>query len=189
MNELKSNKEKIIKKLISGGIVFMPTNTIPGLICLTSNISAVNRLYELKKRNKSKPPTIIISKVHQLISLGIEVPSEGVISKYWPGKTSLVLEIKEDHIEELYYLHRSQNSLAIRLAEESILTEIIDEVGPLATSSANFEGEKPALDAYQARLYFGDSVELYVDCDDMYKNNQASTILKVNKDGSVIKIR
>ena len=64
---------------------------------------------------------------------------------------------------------------------------MIKETGPLVAPSANTEGMPPAKNIFQAREYFGETV-------DFYKNggsviSEPSTIVKINQDGTIVKIR
>ena len=50
-----------IKVLTNGGIILYPTDTIWGIGCDATNEKAVKKIYELKKRSKSKALIILIS--------------------------------------------------------------------------------------------------------------------------------
>ena len=66
-----NNVDKLSKILMDGGIVFIETDTIPGLVCIADYKTSIEKLYELKNRDKNKPPTIIISDNTQLNKLKI----------------------------------------------------------------------------------------------------------------------
>ena len=50
-----------VKVLTNGGIILYPTDTIWGIGCDATNEEAVKKIYELKKRSKSKALIILIS--------------------------------------------------------------------------------------------------------------------------------
>ena len=60
------NNKNLVKILKKGGVAVMPTDTIYGIVGQAENISTVNRIYNLKKRNPEKPCIILISNIEQL---------------------------------------------------------------------------------------------------------------------------
>ena len=60
-NLLNIMKQDIIKILKNGGVGIMPTDTLYGLVGSAYSKKAVNRIYKLKKRKKSKKLIVLIS--------------------------------------------------------------------------------------------------------------------------------
>jgi L-threonylcarbamoyladenylate synthase len=81
----------------------------------------------------------------------------------------------------LEYLHRGKMSLAVRIPRPKELKELLQKTGPLLTSSANHPGEAPASRIAEAKKYFGDQVDFYVDGGDMSRH-APSTIIRVVDD-------
>ncbi len=164
----------------------MPTDTIPGLVCIAQDAKAVEKLFELKGRDLNKPPTVIISDISQLEELHLLKPNQNVVKKYWKEKISLVLAVDSSYIEQTAYLHRGKGSLAVRISSDKQLTSVIRKTGPLATTSANPQGMQPAYSSEEAKRYFGSNVDLYVSV--QVSNRKPSTIVKI-VNGNVKKIR
>ena len=59
------------------------------------------------------------------------------------------------------------------------LQNLIKQVGPLVSTSANAEGERPAQSVEQARKYFGEQLDFYIDVGKV--KTQPSTIARVEK--------
>lgn len=151
-----------IEILKNVGIVVMPSDTIFGIFALALNPEAVEKLYQIKGRKPTKPFIILISTLDDLNKFGIQ-PSEtelSIFKEYWPGMVSIVLPCSDSHLE---YLHRGSEGLAFRLPDDQRLIDIIKETGPLVAPSANPEGEVPAKNIDEAKNYFGDKVNLYLD--------------------------
>jgi tRNA A37 threonylcarbamoyladenosine synthetase subunit TsaC/SUA5/YrdC len=74
--------------------------------------------------------------------------------------------------------------LAIRLPAEKSIRDFLEKTGPLATSSANLEGESPAKNIAEAQKYFGSEVDFYEDGGEL--NSKPSTLVKI--DGDEIKV-
>jgi tRNA threonylcarbamoyl adenosine modification protein (Sua5/YciO/YrdC/YwlC family) len=159
-----------------GAVVVIPTDTVYGLAARASDAPAVERLYKLKKRD-NKPGTLIAA-FEQLEELGLKRRYLKAVEQFWPGAVSVVIPCSDPHLK---YLHRGLQSLAVRLPEPADLRNFLEETGPLLTSSANHTGQPTAVTIDQARGYFGDEVDVYVDGGDL-SNHQASTIIRVVDD-------
>lgn len=182
------NKSKLISfseaaaQLKQGNIGVIPTDTIYGLAASAYDEVAVTRLYAAKKR-EHKPGTIIAANIEQLVSLGIEKQYLDRISSLWPASLSVVIPTSDRS-----YLHQDIGSLAMRVVTDSGLRTILEQTGPLLTSSANQPGEPESTIIEQAWQYFGDTIDFYVDGGNL-SGRQASTIIRLLPDGSVELLR
>jgi L-threonylcarbamoyladenylate synthase len=61
------------------------------------------------------------------------------------------------------YLHRGTGTLAFRVPDKKQLRDFLRKTGPLVAPSANPQGNVPAETIVQARKYFGNAVNCYVD--------------------------
>lgn len=176
------NNENLIKILKEGGVVVMPTDTLYGLVGKAENEAVVNRIYKIRKRNPKKPCIILIGDISELkkFSIILSKEQELVLNKNWPGPVSVVLDCFDD---SLSYLHRGAKTLAFRLPASEELRNLLIKTGPLIAPSANTEELPPAKNISEAKKYFGDSVDLYVDGGSII--SKASKIIKLYKDGTV----
>lgn len=173
---------EIIVRLQNGGVGVLPTDTIYGLSCQALDKQAVERIYELKGRNSKKPVVVLISDLNMLDLLSIDKASAEVIKKFWPGKLSAIFEAPNAPA----WLTRGAGSLAVRWPDYPELCKLIDESGPLVSTSANPEGKTPANSIETTRHYFGESVDFYVDTGPL--NGLPSTIVEI-KPGQLEVIR
>lgn len=65
--------EHIIEILKSGGTILYPTDTIWGIGCDATNIEAVNKIFDIKKREKNKSMIILVESEKRLQDL-VDVP-------------------------------------------------------------------------------------------------------------------
>lgn len=139
----------------------MPTDTLYGIVGSALNKKAVARIYKLRKRNLRKPMIILISSLSDLRRFGIkpDFRTTKILQTLWPGKVSVVLTCGS---KKFSYLHRGKKSLAFRLPASKNLRKILDKTGPLVAPSANLEGKPPAKTIKEAKKYFGDKVDFYV---------------------------
>jgi len=188
------NDENLIKVLKENGVVVMLTDTLYGIVGRAQNIDVVNRIYKLRKRAPNKPCIILIFNIGELEKFSISLSEEQkkVINNYWSfgfaqdehNATSIVLDCPD---EKFAYLHRGTKTLAFRLPLQTDLQNLLKETGPLIAPSANLEGLPPAENISEARKYFGDSVDLYVDGGEI--SGKASKVIKLHKDGIITILR
>lgn len=163
------------KLLIRGSVGILPTDTLYGLVCRASDVSAVDRVYKLKSR-ENKPGTIVAANVGQLVSLGMKARYLKAVESYWPGAVSIVIPSFE-----LSYLHLGKGAIAVRISANKEFNSLLQHTGPLLTTSANLPGKDPATNILEAQAYFDDKVDFYVDGGDLSKR-EPSTIIRVVDD-------
>jgi L-threonylcarbamoyladenylate synthase len=154
--------KKIVKILKKGGICVLPTDTIYGVVGSALKKETVERIYKVRKREKTKPFIVLISDVGDLKIFGIKLKpfQKNLIKKFWPGPYSLIFDCKSKKFE---YLHRGKKSLAFRIPKPKWLRKILKEIGPLVAPSANLAGMPHAKTIKEAKRYFGESVDFYFD--------------------------
>lgn len=169
-------KEAVTKLLIDGVVGVLPTDTVYGLVARASDRRAVKRLYDLKLR-EGKPGTIIAANVDQLADLGLKPRYLKAVEQFWPGAVSVIIPCGP----ELEYLHEGKNGLAVRIPADEKLRALLEQTGPLLTSSANHPGELTATTAQAARDYFDDTVDFYAEGGDL-SGHQPSTVIRIVDD-------
>lgn len=177
------------KILIDGKIGVIPTDTIYGLVGLALNKKTAERIYAVRKRNPGKPMIILISSIKDLGLFGVKTDEnlKNALSQFWPGKVSVILPIADNScLEKFEYLHRGTKTLAFRLPDNKALTDLIAQTGPLVAPSANLEGMSPAKTIDEAKNYFGESVNFYIDGGKM--ESAPSKLIKMEND-KIIELR
>lgn len=157
-----SERLRIINLLREGGVGVLATDTIYGLVGSALRSDTVERIYKLRYRESKKPTIVLISSLEELNLFEIKLAEDelGLLSKIWPGKVSVILSCPSDKFK---YLHRDSKTLAFRLSKKDTLINILQKTGPLVAPSANPEGLAPAQSIEEARNYFGDKVDFYLD--------------------------
>lgn len=178
--------ENLIKILQGGGVVVMPTDTIYGIVGKAKNRDTVERIYEIRRRSPEKSCIILISKIEDLLNFKIILTpeQEKEILSDQDKPTSFILDCKDDDFE---YLHRGIQSLAFRIPKNQDLKNLLENTGPLIAPSANPEGLPPSKNIAEAKKYFDNTVDIYIDGGEI--RGEASRILKLDKDGKVTIIR
>ncbi|MBT3356185.1 threonylcarbamoyl-AMP synthase [bacterium] len=174
--------KKVVEVLKNGGVVVLPTDTIYGVSCSALNKNAIERVYSLRKRDLDKPCIILISKLEQLEEFGIEISSRmrSFFEKIWPGKVSVILPIPSSKQEEFEFLHRGKGSLGFRLPNFELIGRVIDQVGPLISTSANVQGFPFAKNTKEAREYFGSEIDFFLDVGEL--RSTPSSLVSITED-------
>lgn len=174
--------EEILKK---DGVVVLPTDTLYGIIGSALSKKAVEMIYEIKGRDENKPFIVLINSFEQLKIFGIKMTKEQakIFGKFWPGKVSVVLSSPSKKWD---YLHRGENTIAFRMVgqKNKNLFSLIEKIGPVVAPSVNKQGEKPAETIKEAKNYFGNNVNLYVNVG--VRKSLPSTIVKFENDKIII---
>jgi L-threonylcarbamoyladenylate synthase len=174
----------IIDILRDDGVGVIATDTVYGIVARLLSPTAVERIYDVKHSDSSRPVgTILIASVEQLHGVVDDEYLEKA-AKYWPGPTSVILPVGD----ELGYAHKGLGSLPFRVPDDDRLVGLLNQTGPLATSSANLPSQPPATNINQAKEYFGDGVDFYQDGGSL-QGRGASQIIKLLPNGRFEQIR
>lgn len=167
-----------ITLLNKGGVGVMPTDTVYGLVARAHDPKAVARLYALKQRER-KPGSIIAANSDQLLALGVPHASIDKVKQWWPNPLSVVLAVGP----QFAYLHQGLGDVAVRVVAPKWLQIVLETTGPLLTSSANTPGHPSSITIQEAKEYFHDQVDFYVDGGDLTPDRLSSTIIKLTDEG------
>lgn len=176
--------KELANKIQEGSLVIMRTDTLYGILGRADVPSIVDQIYKAKGRDENKPFIILISNINELNRFGVQVTEElsEMLQKYWPGSITFILPVASECLEKFSYLHRGTNALAFRMPGKSELRELIAQTGPLVAPSANPQGFAPAKNIDEARDYFGDAINAYIDEGEVV-DASASTIVRYDGTG------
>ncbi|NVN96840.1 threonylcarbamoyl-AMP synthase [Candidatus Nomurabacteria bacterium] len=180
---MKLDWQKGIKILKSGGVGVVPTDTLYGLVASTDSKKAVEKIYKIKDRDKNKALIVLIHSLKDLEKFGIKIDKVEVkiLKKFWPREVSILLPCRNIKFK---YIHRGTGEIAFRMIgkKHKSLHDLIKRVGPIVAPSANKESDKPAGTIKQAREYFGDNVDFYINYGK--RMGEPSTLIRI-KNGSI----
>ena len=156
------NEQGAIVTLKKGGVGVLATDTLYGIVGSALQKEVVTRIYALRKRDLNKPMIILISDINDVLKFDVllSAADKKILNKLWPNKISVILDCASSKFE---YLHRGTKTLAFRLPADKNLRVLLKETGPLVAPSANTQGEPPAKTITEAKDYFGNNVDFYLD--------------------------
>lgn len=135
--------EKALETLLSGGTILYPTDTIWGIGCDATNPDAIAKIYEIKKREKTKSMIILVENERRLQDL-VDVPEMA-----WQ-----IIDLSEKPVTLVYdnprglpkELLAEDGSIGIRIVKDDFCKKLISKLNkPLVSTSANFSGDKSPL--------------------------------------------
>ena len=130
---------EIIKK---NGIVIYPTETVYGIGANIFSITALEKVFSIKKRDKDKPVSVAVCDFKMMESLVyIGKKEKRFIEKFLPGPVTVLLR-KKEIVNDM--LTSGSELVGIRFPAHRTTIELIKLAGvPITSTSANFSGEAP----------------------------------------------
>ncbi len=108
-----------------GGVVVFPTDTVYGIGCDPYNKDAINKIYKIKGREKTKQlPVLAYSKKEIKKIAYLDENSEKISDKFWPGPLTLILKVKDKKIEESLGL---EGKIAVRIPNHPCMLALLKE--------------------------------------------------------------
>ncbi|MEC5158348.1 L-threonylcarbamoyladenylate synthase [Chryseobacterium sp. MP_3.2] len=180
--------EKLIETLKSGGTILYPTDTIWGIGCDATNVEAINKIFEIKKRDQNKSMIILVESEKRLQDI-VEVPEIA-----WE-----IMELSEKPVTLIYdnpkglpkEMLAEDGSIGIRLVKDLYLKKIITKLNsPLVSTSANFSGEKSPLKFSDISKEIVSAVDFVAEENhDKISEFSGSSVIRLWKDGRIKVLR
>lgn len=183
--------EIAVDTIIEGKTIAFPTNSVYGIGGDPLNHNLVEKIYEIKFRDRNKGLLLLVADIEEAAKLAeFNEGSKILAKKFWPGQLTLILKRKSSCIipEEA---SASRETIGIRIPENEIILTILKKLkkrgyfGGIIGTSANYSGENPSLSGEEVAKKFLSPVDLIID-NGKSKSKIATTI--VDCTGQVPKI-
>jgi len=168
-------------------VIIFPTDTVYGIGTPIFDLEGIERIYEIKHRDKSKPLACLCASLEQIESIAvIDERERRLINKFLPGGLTLIVNAKESVINKIGY-----KTIGVRIPDNHIALDILKKNGPMLTTSVNESGNVPLNEYDEILNTYGDLVD-YVYNTDTTSSNVSSTVvlctsptLKVLREGII----
>lgn len=153
---------QVAELLRNGGVVAYPTDTTYGIGCSIFSKRGLDRIYQLKQREKKKPFSFICTDISEVARYAkVSNYAFKILKRYLPGPYTFVLDASSV-VPDL--LTTKQKTVGIRIPANSICMAIVRELGhPIVTTSANISGEDPIGDPFMVDLELGKQLDMVID--------------------------
>ena len=166
--------------LKQGEVIAFKTDTVWGFGCNPLDKLAVNKIYEIKKRDSKKPLILMSDEFENLKKYIKFIPdyAYNLIDKHLPGALTLIFEKSELCPD---FITSNGNTIGIRIPDSEDFRKIVcGKV--LATTSCNIAGEQPVMTYFEANEKFGDVATIIKPIDDSENQNIPSTVILCEKE-------
>lgn len=142
-------------------IYILPTDTCFWIACALDDIKSYHKIYEIKKRDFSKPLAIMIESFSWLLeNTPLTEEQVELLKNYNRPFTILtncpyiemILNLEQEDFE--YQNKEFYKEIAFRVANNEIEKKLLSEIWPIFLTSANLSGEKEIYDLIQAKKQF-----------------------------------
>jgi L-threonylcarbamoyladenylate synthase len=159
----KTSLNVAVAALKRGEIIVFPTETLYGLGGDALNEEAVESVFRLKGRETNAPIPVLVSDEAMLDQVVEYIPqiAQDLMERFWPGPLTLILPARSNIPKPLL---NASGGIGVRISSQAIATRLVKALGrPLTATSANPSGKEPARTVLEARNYFGDQMNIFVD--------------------------
>lgn len=163
--------------LSKGEVLGFETDTVWGLGCLPFDMEAVDKIYEIKGRDRSKPLILMSNTLENLMPYVKNIPdyAKKLMEAHFPGALTLIFE-KTDLAPD--FITSGKDTVGIRIPNHTGFQKLCGEIkgGVLATTSLNYSNEPPAADFNEANEKFGKKITL-IKPENPYNIGVSSTVV------------
>lgn len=151
----------LIQGAISGDyIVSFPTDTVPALAALPDRSELI---FAAKRRSQDKPLILMAASAEALWAYVQGSPAElkvwqQVAASFWPGALTLVLPASAKVPAAMNPI--DPTTIGLRVPNFPLALKILEQTGPLATTSANLSGQPPLESIAQIEAQFPEALTL-----------------------------
>jgi L-threonylcarbamoyladenylate synthase len=140
MVDVESDIKKCTEILNGGGVILYPTDTIWGLGCDARNVTAIDRIFAIKNRPKSKSCIVLVAEARDIYKyVANPMPDIIAILSSFDAPTTVIYPDPLGFPEALL---AEDGSLGIRVVNDYLCKSIIKRTGyPIVSTSANISGE------------------------------------------------
>lgn len=154
--------KKAVEVLKEGGIIVYPTDTVYGMGCDLFNKQGIERIYEIKRRNKKEPLSFICADLKDISNYAlVSNYAYKTMRRLLPGAYTFVMEASRLVPKILLTKRRT---VGIRVPDNKICLSLVTELGhPLINTSAKLEADEILSDPFEIERKFKHSVALVID--------------------------
>jgi L-threonylcarbamoyladenylate synthase len=169
LKDIKFYLDIAVENVIEGKIVAFPTDSVYGIGGDPQSLDVVNRIYDIKFRDRSKGLLLLVSDYEEANKIAeFNNTAKKLADRYWPGQLTLILKKKEPNII-LPEVTAFKNTIGLRVPENEIISTILKLLkekgyfGGIIGTSANYSGEPPSLSGEEVSKKILGTIDLIID--------------------------
>ncbi|MDR1722301.1 MAG: threonylcarbamoyl-AMP synthase [Methanobrevibacter sp.] len=153
--------DQALEVLCNDGVIIYPTDTAYGLGANIFSINALNKVFQLKNRERSKPISACFSSLSSLFYL-VEIgnKSQRIVEKNLPGPFTFIMYKKRNLGFKFFDI--TSHKIGVRIPNNRISMEL-SKIFPITATSANISGEKTLSNVKEIAKQLNGDVDLAID--------------------------
>jgi len=182
-------QQRLIKRTVdvlkAGGIVVYPTDTHYGIGCDIMNKKAIERIYQLKQRNKSTPFSFICSDLKNISHYAkVSNYAYKTMRRLLPGPYTFILEGSK-LVPKIMLTKRK--TAGIRVPDNKICMALVEELGnPIITTSATMPDGSILDNASLIHDIFKNRIDIVID-GSIVPGSASSVISLINDEPEILR--
>ncbi|MBR6164276.1 threonylcarbamoyl-AMP synthase, partial [bacterium] len=178
--------ESFNKDLNNGAVVCFLTDTVWGFGCHPQSREGIDKIYEIKGRDRTKPLILMSDDIEYLKKYVKNIPDKAkiAIDKFFPGALTVILKKSEICSDEIT---SKLDTVGIRIPDCKIFSKLcaLNEDRVFATTSANKSGEEPVKNFSEAKEKFSGLVDYIIDDEGILPKGFASTVAYFSENNEI----
>jgi tRNA threonylcarbamoyl adenosine modification protein (Sua5/YciO/YrdC/YwlC family) len=178
--------KKAVEVLQDGGVIIYPTDTVYGLGCDLFNKKGIEKIYNIKRRNKKQPFSFVCADLKDISRYArVSDYAYKTMKRLLPGPYTFILEASR--LVPKIILPKRQTT-GIRVPDNRICLALVRELGqPIISTSVKTDNGDFLSDPDVIKKKFGHCVELIID-GGMLVPEQSSVVSLVDDMIEIIRI-
>lgn len=181
------------KAIARGELIVIPTDTVYGVAADAFTPLGVAALLSAKGRDRTSPPPVLIPNRQTATALAEDLPEslEPLLEQHWPGPLTVVVRARP---QLGWDLGETNGTVALRIPNNPLAIELLEDTGPLAVSSANLHGLPAPSTAAKAAAMLGSAVAVVLDGGEVgddyepHEKQNGSTIIDASRQDGLLRI-
>ena len=168
---------EIAEYIREGKIVAIPTDTCYGIAANATNPKAVRKVFEIKKRPKTRPISVFLDEKHRIEKYAHLNEIGRKVMELFPDRITIIFPAKKSNVVEGLIV--KNKTIGIRIPPFKLPRLIVKYAGaPITATSANIYGEPPIYDSSQLKILKG--IDYIVDMGKL-PMMEVSTVIDISK--------
>ncbi|TYT74645.1 L-threonylcarbamoyladenylate synthase [Desulfobotulus mexicanus] len=153
---------QVVECLKNGGVIIYPTDTHYGMGCDIQNKKAIERIYQIRQKDKKQPFSFICPDLTDISRYAkVHNAAYRVLKRLLPGPYTFILEGTKE-VPKMMLTKRK--TAGIRVPDHIIAQTLVRELGnPIISTTAVRTGEEMETDASLLHEIFGSMVDMVID--------------------------
>ncbi|MBP5445906.1 MAG: threonylcarbamoyl-AMP synthase [Acholeplasmatales bacterium] len=158
-------------------VIIFPTDTVYGIGCDIFDLEGIERIYKIKNRSKDKPLACLCANLEQIEDIAyLSEDARKLINLFLPGPLTIILKSKPIVLDKIGY-----KTIGVRIPNNKIALDILNEHGPMLTTSVNESGNVPLNEYDDIKANYNHLVD-YIYNTNTKSSNISSTVIDLTDD-------